>query len=1120
MKSYAQRSGLAILVLLIAMVMMLASAPVYASGATNDHTVLILGSTVTGGASSREALAAIAVGMDVEVVSGPQWGAKSAADFATYRALILGDPTCVGGTTPIAAAEANRTTWSPVVDGNVIIIGTDPVFHAPAEVGAATLINNGVAFAVTQTNRTGLYCDLSCYYAGGSPTALPVMDQFGAFTVEGSPGCFNNAHIVAAHPALAGLTDVNLSNWSCSVHEIFDTWPTTGSGAFFPLVIALTGSAYTAPDGSVGTPYVMVRGAGITIISDITLDPADATNTVGQTHTVTATVTTNGSPVAGASVSFSVLAGPNTGTAGSATTDGSGQASFSYVGSGGVGTDTIIAQYIDSFGKTNTSNNALKTWVEATSSGPCGCMDIVFVQDTTGSMGPPINNVKAGLANIVNAAVVASGGDVRFGLVTFSAPGGCGGDGVEVNLPFTTSIPTITAAISGLIASGGCGEPESSDEALNYTVTGSTPCSLLAPLGPLGPYRSNCVKIAIVDTDARPGGCDDTFTPGVDDVNAASVATAAAANGIKVSAVYNETNPGLSPTIVPIMQNYATATGGEYVQTPSDGSGTDVAIEDVIAHCGGGVLTLTAGCDIFPTNDLCVSGIVSNSGTGPIIGVVVTGLGGNVGPFDLNPGQGVAYNICTVTNSCGVFTNAVTATGFDIIRSNVVTQAATAICGTPCPDCPICDGSAVVVTGNVTINFNTGTPTYSGDPALLPYFTFDKSGPTPDTWKAIFDVGGASLLITSNATITTTQVPANTNNRRAPGIEIHSTCTLQLDQGSYITVDSVNRQAGNILIQVDGPITINGVVSNAVEGTRGRPGNITIASECGSITTGPKSKIITYGDDFGGSDINLAVCKSGDITINGLVDASYKALSASTIRIAAFGGSVNINGTTSFGTEVVAGTLRTVTSGVSVRSRRDPLPGTILIQASADINVQGSTLLSKLYPNYGAVAVKTASNSSKGGVIDARAGGQIQLTDRSLDNANRFDQGALTRALAGGGIGLQVSASIDNGASNNSKPVVTTQAGDLGKGGKNELRGEGTGVNVGPGAKVLADFTGRPGGVGTNILSGCTSVNIDGAAVVSPADDAGDNTGTCGSPDQLFLDCTDLGINFGDSIPI
>jgi hypothetical protein len=303
-------------------------------------------------------------------------------------------------------------------------------------------------------------------------------------------------------------------------------------------------------------------------------------------------------------------------------------------------------------------------------------------------------------------------------------------------------------------------------------------------------------------------------------------------------------------------------------------------------------------------------------------------------------------------------------------------------------------------------------------------------------------------------------------------------------------------------------------VSNSVDGTRGRPGNITIGSQCGSILTGPGSRVITYGQDYGGSDINLAACQAGDISINGLVDASYKAAVASTIRIASFGGSVFISGVNPLGTEVVAGTLRTITSGVSVRSRRDPLPGTILIQAFNDIDVRGSTLLSKKYPNYGAVAVKTASNSSKGGLIDARAGGQMRLTDRSLDNANRYNATAMTRGLAGGGIGLQVSTNIDNGASNNSKPVVTTQGGDTGKGGTNELRGLGTGVSVGAGAQVLADFSGRPGAVGTNILSGCTGVVNLG--VVLPANDSSDDTGVCGTPDPLFLDCGELGLSSGN----
>ena len=52
--------------------------------------VLILDSTVTGGASSREALAAIAAGKAVDVVDDATWSSMTAAQFAAYDALGFG----------------------------------------------------------------------------------------------------------------------------------------------------------------------------------------------------------------------------------------------------------------------------------------------------------------------------------------------------------------------------------------------------------------------------------------------------------------------------------------------------------------------------------------------------------------------------------------------------------------------------------------------------------------------------------------------------------------------------------------------------------------------------------------------------------------------------------------------------------------------------------------------------------------------------------------------------------------------------------------------------------------------------------------------------------------------
>ena len=319
--------------------------------------VLILDSTVTGGAGSTLAQKFTLAGKTPVVVDGPTWSAMTAADFDAYDAIVLGDPTCAA-LGPEAPASTNAPTWSSVVDGNVVIIGTDETFHETQ--GGADLMEKAAAFSVAEAGKTGAYISLSCYYHDTAAlTPVPLLDGLGTFTATGV-GCYNDAHITATHPALTGLTDATLSNWSCSVHEGFDTWPTS----FEVLAIAKDiGSAYTAPDGTVGTPYILARG--VQVISDIDLAPATATKNVGQTHTVSATVTTDdpvpGTPIVGTTVSFEVIAGPHVGIMGTAPTDAAGVATFDYVGTT-TGEDTIHATFVDANGLTQTSNKVTATW--------------------------------------------------------------------------------------------------------------------------------------------------------------------------------------------------------------------------------------------------------------------------------------------------------------------------------------------------------------------------------------------------------------------------------------------------------------------------------------------------------------------------------------------------------------------------------------------------------------------------------------------------------------------------------------------------------------------------------------------------------------------------------------
>lgn len=213
--------------------------------------------------------------------------------------------------------------------------------------------------------------------------------------------------------------------------------------------------------------------------------------------------------------------------------------------------------------------------------GVCGPMDIVFIVDDTGSMGGAIGNVKTGLATLITTAQTASGNDLRMGLVTFK-------DNVLVRLPLTDSsadTTAITAAVNALIATGGAGGPEASDQAIKYVAGVGTAC-LQAESPALGTFRAAAQKIAILVTDAPPGGCDDIFSAGVDDLSANQAADASATAGILISAIYVSSSYPWPTDVPAIMAYYATTTGGVYTEDTSAGLEVAAAMDEIIAKCG------------------------------------------------------------------------------------------------------------------------------------------------------------------------------------------------------------------------------------------------------------------------------------------------------------------------------------------------------------------------------------------------------------------------------------------------------------------------------------------------------------------------------------------------------
>ncbi len=331
--------------------------------------------------------------------------------------------------------------------------------------------------------------------------------------------------------------------------------------------------------------------------------------------------------------------------------------------------------------------------------GDCGPIDLVFAVDVTGSMGFAIGNVVASLPNIINVANLASGGDLRLGLVTFD-------DQVNTLHSLTFNAAAVQASIAGLVAAGGAGIPEASDEALREILTFDGGCVVSDFTSP---FRAAATKIIVLITDAPNGGCDDIHNPGLDNPYAHQRALDAAGLGVRISSVF--VSGSNSPAVVlPALSDYALTSSGSLHIATSDGSGTGAAINSIIANCGQGELRLsslgtTLRCDPLggglttPTFDVDVD--VHNDGSAECLNAVLelTNIGGDAGTAVVNSPNPVALgNILVGQTLSPSFNLTITpdADGGQLILTVVVTSD-----NCPpnflnividVPDCDSCDG--------------------------------------------------------------------------------------------------------------------------------------------------------------------------------------------------------------------------------------------------------------------------------------------------------------------------------------------------------------------------------------------------------------------------------------------
>jgi RHS repeat-associated protein len=236
------------------------------ANAQSSGTVLILSTSVNGGTSSPEAQAATADGYTVTVDSPSTWDSLTEPNFASYSAIVIGDPSTTSCATSVPSdALSTVSKWGPAVTGNVAVVGTAPEYAGSS---GTTLIDDAIAYAVSGgSGTTGLYLSLNCEYSSaGSNTAVPLLAYVdgGGFTVQGrSATCPNsggaNTLLALGISQFTDLQSSSLGPWTspaCSVEETFDAWPSALSGLGYDA--GATPADFTASDGVSGQPYVLV----------------------------------------------------------------------------------------------------------------------------------------------------------------------------------------------------------------------------------------------------------------------------------------------------------------------------------------------------------------------------------------------------------------------------------------------------------------------------------------------------------------------------------------------------------------------------------------------------------------------------------------------------------------------------------------------------------------------------------------------------------------------------------------------------------------------------------------------------------------------------------------------
>lgn len=313
-------------------------------------------------------------------------------------------------------ARATNVNFSVTVGPDAGLVGTattdtngQAIFTFTNTGGIGTDVIQASFIDSAETLQTGQFLmnwfDASSITLSASPTTAPLNTMVTlTATATGADGVQSAVGVNVTFAIISGPNGGNQFNAATNASGQATVSINDGNGPGTDMVQA----SFTDSLGSTRTSIQIAVHWGNQ--SSISLVPPTTTRFVGFLGAATANVIgADGLPANGASVTFTVISGPDQGLTRTIVADSSGTAIFTFVNSSAAGTDVIQASFTDSLGVTWTSNQEQLLWID----------------DSSAALSATPTTQKLGTSVSATASVTGDDGNPAAGVtVTFSVVSG------------------------------------------------------------------------------------------------------------------------------------------------------------------------------------------------------------------------------------------------------------------------------------------------------------------------------------------------------------------------------------------------------------------------------------------------------------------------------------------------------------------------------------------------------------------------------------------------------------------------------------------------------------------------------------------------------------------------